>query len=278
MKDNINNNKKRKKMKKYLMTVVAALAAASFTSCSNEMDMFDPISSDKATIDLNVTNNVLMYTRADGDVEATNPAGWYITVGTGTTSSQIPVSQLSTEKYTPGTGYTVTASSHADLAAAITANAAYYEGTVTNVELKTGKNQINIACGKAKNCRVKVNLSGLSAFDKITNAKLTFTQGSTSRELDGTETKTTGYFLAVENNSDTSKDISYSLAYSYYDSPMTPITGSISKPAAATEYQISVTTNDTGSITLKVTYNTQFNKVVTDEITIDAATGGKKTS
>ena len=67
-------------MKKYLMTVVAALAAASFTSCSNEMDMFDPISSEKATIDLNVSNDIQMSTRASSDIAEEDYAKWYVKV------------------------------------------------------------------------------------------------------------------------------------------------------------------------------------------------------
>ena len=251
-------------MKKYLMTVVAALAAASFTSCSNEMDMFDPISSEKATIDLNITNDNVMNTRAVSDVA--DPSSWYITVGT---NSQIQVSGLSAKKYEAGP-YNITVSNYANEAAAITANEAYYEGSVSQ-ELKKGSNSVTVPCGKAKNCRVKADLAGLADFSAITDAKLTVSQASVSaRELTN---NTTGYFYAGDG-----KTISYQLDYKYNSNQKTALTGSISNPAAATEYQVKVVTNSNGTITLTVTYNTEFTTVTAETITIDAATGEKATN
>ena len=251
-------------MKKYLMTVVAALAAASFTSCSNEMDMFDPISSEKATIDLNITNDNVMNTRAVSNVA--DPSSWYITVGT---TSQIQVSELSTQKYAAGT-YDITVSNYANEADAITANDAYYEGSVSQ-KLEKGSNSVTVPCGQAKNCRVKADLAGLADFTAITDAKLTVSQASVSaRELTN---NTTGYFYAGEG-----KTISYQLDYKYNTTQMTALTGSISNPAAATEYQVIVVTNSNGTITLTVTYNTEFTTVTAETITIDAATGKKATN
>ena len=80
------------------MTVVAAIVAAGFTSCNNEVDMFQPIGSEKATINLNITNDNVMITRSESDVP--NTSSWYITVGT---NNQIQVSDLSNQKYTAGT-------------------------------------------------------------------------------------------------------------------------------------------------------------------------------
>ena len=253
-------------MKKYLMTVVAALAAASFTSCSNELDMFDPISSEKATINLNITNDNVMVTRAEGNVP--DASSWYITVGS---NSQIQVSTLSSKKYEEGT-YNITVSNYTNEAAAITANEAYYEGTNTNQELKKGSNSITVACGKAKNCRIKADLAGLADFTAITDAKLTVSQASVSpRELNSTNT--TGYFYAG-----TGKTISYQLDYKYNSTQMTALTGSITDPAAATEYQVKVVTNSNGTITLTVTYDTEFTTETAETITIDAATGAKATN
>lgn len=252
-------------MKKYLMTVVTALAAASFTSCSNEMDMFDPISSDMATINLNVTNDNAMNTRAEGNVA--DPSSWYVTVGT---NSQIQVSGLSGKKYEAGT-YNITVSNYANEAAAITANEAYYEGSVSQ-ELKKGSNSVTVPCGKAKNCRVKADLAGLADFAAITDAKLTVSQASVSaRELNSTNT--TGYFYAG-----TGKTINYDLDYKYNGVAAKTLHGSIADPAAATEYQVKVVTNSNGTITLTVTYNTEFTTVTAETITIDAATGEKATN
>ena len=252
-------------MKKYLMTVVAVIAAAGFTSCSNEVDMFEPINSDKATINLNITNDNVMLTRAESSVA--NPSSWYITVGT---NDQIQVSELSSQKYAAG-DYNITVSNYATEAAAITANDAYYSGSVSKTLVK-GSNTVAVACGKAKNCRVKADLAGLSDFSAISDAKLTVGQAEvSSRVLNSTNT--TGYFYAG-----TGKTISYQLDYKYNNVVAAALTGSISDPAAATEYQVKVVTNSNGTITLTVTYDTEFTTVTAETITIDAATGEKSSN
>lgn len=250
-------------MKKYLMTVVAAIVAASFTSCNNEVDMFQPIGSEKATINLNITNDNVMITRSESDVP--NTSSWYIKVGT---NDQIQVSSLSSQKYAAGQ-YTIIVSNYANEAAAIAANDAYYSGTNANEELKKGSNDVTVSCGKAKNCRVKADLAGLEDFSPITAAKLTVSQeGVDNRTLN--TTNTTGYFYAG-----TSKTISYSLDYKYNGVDATPLHGSISSPVAATEYQVKVVTNSNGTITLTITYDTEFSENVVETITVDAATGEK---
>ena len=252
-------------MKKYLMTVVAALAAASFTSCTNEIDMFESLTSEKATIDLNITNYNVMNTRAVSDVA--DPSSWYVTVGT---NSQIQVSGLSAKKYEAGT-YNITFSNYASEAAAITANDAYYEGTNVNQELKKGSNSVTVPCGKAKNCRVKADLAGLADFPAISDAKLNVSQASVSaRELTN---NSTGYFYAG-----TGKTITYNLGYKYNNVDMSTQPVTILDPAAATEYQVKVTTNTNGTITLTVTYDTEFSTVTAKAITIDAATGAEATN
>lgn len=257
-------------MKKYLMTIAAVVATASFTSCSNEVDMFEGISSEKATINLNITNDNSMNTRAVADVP--DPSNWYITVGT---NAQIQVSDLSSQKYNAGT-YNITVSNYASEAAAIAANDAYYEGTNENEELKKGSNSVTVACGTAKNCRVKADLTNLVGFNQIADAKLTVSQASVSaREL--TTANTTGYFYAG-----TGKTISYTLSYTYTKADNSTVeksaSGSISNPSAATEYQVKVVTNSNGTITLTVTYDTEFTTVTAETITIDAATGEKSSN
>lgn len=249
-------------MKKYLMTVVAVIAAAGFTSCSNEVDMFEPINSDKATINLNITNDNVMITRAESNV--TNTSSWYITVGT---NDQIQVSDLSTKKYAAGE-YNITVSNYATEAAAISANQAYYSGSITK-NLVKGSNSVTVSCGKAKNCRVKADLAGLADFSAITDARLTISQTEAPNRVLNTTT-TTGYFYAG-----TGKTINYALDYKYNGEAATSLTGSISNPAAATEYQVKAVTNTNGTITLTITYDTEFEENVVDTITIDAATGEK---
>lgn len=246
------------------MTIAAVIATASFTSCSNEMDMFDPISSDKATIDLNITNDNVMVTRAEGAVP--NPSSWYITVGT---NAQIQVSELSKQKYEAGGPYNITVSNYATEAGAIEANDAYYSGQVSKT-LEKGSNDVTVACGQAKNCRVMADLAGLADFSAISEAKLTVSQSEAPNRVLSTES-TTGYFYAG-----TGKTISYALDYKYNGVAAKTLHGSIADPAAAREYQVIVVTNSNGTITLTVTYDTEFTTVTAETITIDAATGEKE--
>ena len=248
-------------MKKYLMTVVAAIVAAGFTSCNNEVDMFQPIGSEKATINLNITNDNVMITRSESDVP--NTSSWYIKVGT---NDQIQVSDLSKQKYAAGE-YNIVVSNYATEADAITANQAYYTGSVSR-DLVKGSNNVTVACGKAKNCRVMADLAGLADFSAITEARLTVSQTEAPNRVLNTS-NAIGYFYA-------GKTISYDLDYMYNGTPATTLKGSISSPVAATEYQVKVVTNSNGTITLTVTYDTEFSTVTAETITIDAATGNKE--
>ena len=248
-------------MKKYLMTVVAAIVAAGFTSCNNEVDMFQPIGSEKATINLNITNDNVMITRSESDVP--NTSSWYIKVGT---NDQIQVSDLSKQKYAAGE-YSIVVSNYATEADAITANQAYYTGSVSR-DLVKGSNNVTVACGKAKNCRVMADLAGLADFSAITEARLTVSQTEAPNRVLNTS-NAIGYFYA-------GKTISYDLDYMYNGTPATTLKGSISSPVAATEYQVKVVTNSNGTITLTVTYDTEFSTVTAETITIDAATGNKE--
>lgn len=248
-------------MKKFFLFVVVA-ASFSFASCSNEVDMFENATT-KATIDLNITSDNAMVTRAVTNVP--DASSWYITVGS---NAQIQVSSLSSQKYEAG-NYDISVSNYASEAAAITANDAFYSGSLMEQTLVKGNNTLTVACGKAQNCRVKADLSGLADFNAISDAKLTVTQTDvTDRVLLGENT--TGYFYAGEG-----KTINYQLDYKYNNTDATALTGSIANPVAATEYQVKVATNTNGTITLTITYDTEFTTNTAETITIDAATGTK---
>lgn len=248
-------------MKKTFFFLCVAFATA-FTSCQSEVDMFEEAGK-TASIELSITNDDAMQSRAVTNVA--DQSTWYIKVGN---NAQISVSNLSSAKYEAGT-YSITVSSHTDEAAAITANTAYYVGTVSNQALGKGSNSVTVACGKAQNCRVVADLSGLSGFSAITDAKLTVKQTDvTDRVL--TTSSTTGYFYAG-----TGKTINYQLDYKYNETAATALTGHIDNPAAATEYQVKVVTNNNGTITLTITYDTEFTTNTAETFTIDAATGAK---
>lgn len=286
-------------MKKYLMTVVAALAAASFTSCSNEMDMFDPISSDKATIDLNVSNDIQMATRSS---EIDNYSEWFVKVTpkivestaagkTTTAQTWFAANLIGSKSFLPG-GYSIEVSNYEDEADAYPSTNAngypYYVGSLDKVLLR-GPNSVVIDCGQAKNCRVKADLSALSSVTTIvpSSPNVTLTQegrGVTSTNTAGVNCPALydgeiGYFMA-------GTDITYQLNYSYKSDPTSndaailkhSATVTIKSPAEHTEYQIVATSNSNGTITLKIMLNGDFEPSVQPSITIDAASGNQVTN
>ena len=282
-------------MKKYLMTVVAALAAASFTSCSNEMDMFDPISSDKATIDLNVSNDVLMATRASSEI--TDYTKWIVKVSpqafldesnnVNVTAGETPATGwisasssaengISSKSFMAG-GYKIEVSNYTGEAESYKANSnkgdAYYVGSV-NKNLKKGSNSVTIDCDKAKNCRVNVSLSGLGDLTAITNATIILTQTNRGVDCPPLSDGETGYFK-------TGEDIYYQLSYKYNNvQKYSSSTVKIYEPAEHTEYSIVASTNTTGKIILTIQCDDTFDHNQADDksIVIDAATGDEDNS
>ena len=258
-------------MKKFF---VCALAALSFTACVNEDGL---LSESKGYINLNVnTDNEMVVTRADNQT-VTDLSKWYVTVspetvgntaaGSTTTTGQITANGLAAKSFKAG-GYKIDVQSHTSEDAAYSgAGEAYYEGT-TSQAIAKGTNTVTVSCGKAKNCRVKADISGLADFTQITDLKITASQDGRS-DYDFTSTST-AYFYAV-------KDISYTIRYKYNGEDKSTNAKTISSPAAATEYQIIVKTNENGTIQLTITYDDVFADGTDENITIDAATGTEVT-
>ena len=272
-------------MKKYLMTVVAALAAASFTSCTNEIDMFESLTSEKATINLNVSNDIMMVTRSS---EISDYSKWLVkvapqsftdtnnasvTAGETTATDWISASAsaeggIGTKTFKAG-GYNIAVKNYADDAAVYSANnnkgAAYYEGNI-NQKLVKGSNTVTVDCDKAKNCRVNVSLSGLGDLAAITNPTVTLTQEGRGTNCPALEDTETGYFKA-------GTQIGYTLNYYYNNELKHSTTAYITTPAEHTEYSIVASTNTTGKITLTIECDETFTPGGNKSIVIDAATG-----
>ena len=252
-------------MKKYLMTVVAALAAASFTSCSNEMDMFDPISSEKATIDLNITNDDAVVTRAE---QTASKADWWAKMG----STWAKASTLEGKTYTPG-DYTIQVGNYQSEADAMEGNSgagdAYYT-LEKEVTLVKGTNTVTFPCGKAKNGKVTVDWSGTAGIAGLAMTSVVAEQTSKSRTYTFTGNGTAYFYAGV--------DIVSTINYTYNNQPKS-IVKTIAKPAAATQYAFNVSANSNGTITtLTITYDDEFGTGGTTSTTIDAATGAEATN
>ena len=252
-------------MKKYLMTVVAALAAASFTSCSNEMDMFDPISSEKATIDLNITNDDAVVTRA---IQNATTSAWWAKMGD---NDWAYANTLEGKTYTPDT-YTIQVGNFKSQAEAMPngeAGAAYYTLT-KSVKLVKGTNTVEFACGTAKNGKVTVDWSGTADVAGLTMTSVAASQVATETTPARTYTYTAGgdaYFYA-------GAEVTFTINYTY-NSVAKTITKKIT-PAAATQYAFNVSANSNGTITtLTITYDDGMTNGDPTTTTIDAATGAE---
>lgn len=260
-------------MKKTFLFACAAIAASlSLTSCSDEVDMFEKAGK-TATIDLNITNDDAMATRASDQTADLNV--WKASVSPKTselTNATGWVTANSLGAFKPG-NYTIVVSNYATEAEVYSKNDgkgdAYYTGN-KEISLVKGSNDVEIDCGTAKNCRVKADLSGITGVSGITEVVLKAKQtGNVTRGEYTFADQDVAYFYA--NNA-----ISYTLNYKYNDSPKTQVTGSILTVEAAKEYKISIGTTDNGKIILTVKYDQTFDEGTTESVTINAATGEKE--
>ncbi|MBQ2363042.1 MAG: DUF4493 domain-containing protein, partial [Bacteroidaceae bacterium] len=184
------------------------------------------------------------------------------------------VDKLATQSFVVGGGYSLKVYNYVDDAAAHSVNnnwgAARYEGTNdgTFAITENAATDVSVACGTAKNARMKVVFS---LNNKFNDYKLTATSGtnsSRSLEFNSNTTDKCAYYSAKET-------VNYSLVYKYNGTVIaTPITGDITIGAAATESVINIKSNTNGSISLSITYNDSFGEGNKEEITLDAVTGG----
>ena len=247
-------------MKKIILSV-CALSAMVFTSCSNEVDMFETIGTPKATIELSISNDKEMVTTR-GSQTVSDASNWYIKVGN---DAQITVSELDNKTYKAGTEYTMVVSNYTDINAAMPiteAGNAYYEGTKT-ATLNKGTNTVTIECGTAKNAKLTTSINGLSDVNTITEVSINAKQGTEGNKRDYTfSTDGSAFFFAGE------AIISYK-----YNGISKTINSNIATVDPATEYKLTLAANDKGIITLTITYDGTFAPGENTNITIDAVTG-----
>lgn len=246
------------------MLSVCALSAMVFTSCSNEVDMFETIGTPKGTLNVDCIYDTEM-------TRATAGENWIITADN---TPLVPGANTIAQ----GT-YTVTASNYANETEALKANNnwgdAFYTGEQKNVVVTKGESTpVTINCGKAKNARLKAEFKNL--ISKFTNVELvadvtTTEPARTGRDLTFTPDNASSK-LAYFNASST---IPCKLSYNYNDTPKEK-TINFKLSGAATENVITVNTNENGTITISlsnITYDDTFGEGTKNTITIDAATG-----
>lgn len=250
-------------MKKIIYSV-CALVALAFTSCSNEVDMFETIGTPKGTLNVNCTYDTDLSTRAEQNAGA----NWIIKAGEKTLSQ-------GTNTIPAGT-YIVTASNYADEAEALEANGswgdAFYKGSRSGVVVEKGANtDISIACGKAQNARMKVNFNLLTSFTevKLVADPTTTDPAYTGRNLEFNTGENAGKLAYFAASATVKCKLSYKFSGSVKEKDF-----DFALAGAATENVITVTTNDNGTITIsKITYDDEFGAGKGQIITIDAVSG-----
>ena len=269
-------------MKKTILLASATLAALSFTSCNNEVDMFQPFGSEKATINLNITNDDAVTTRAGEGVKTADKTKWYAKIDTynSETFNQttwdaktwVTASTLEGVTRTPG-DYVIQVANYPGEAAAYDntvnygAGDAYYTLTRNNINLKAGVNELTFECETAKNARVALDWDGAKNVNGLTMTSVVATQTSKSRSYTFTGNGTAYFYAGV--------DIVCTINYTYNNASKS-IQKTITAPTAATQYAFNVSANSNGTITtLTITYNDAFGNGTPVSAEIDAATGNE---
>lgn len=255
-------------MKKSIYSACAVLAATAFISCSNEVDMFEPIGTGRATIDLGISSDdeIQIGTRA---TQTADNSLWYAKIGS---EAQCHASEILGKTYAPG-NYSITVSNYATEVDAYEANEnvgdAYYEGT-KDVILSKGTNTVSIDCGKAKNSKVTIDWNGTNGVSGLEMKNVVASQTEKSRSYTYASSSKSAFFYA-------STDVVCTISYTFNGTDKT-ISKTIAAPAAATEYKLSISANTNGTITtLTITYDDEFADGGSTGTTIDAATGEEVT-
>lgn len=269
-------------MKKSILLASAALAALSFTSCNKEVDMFEPIGSEKATINLNITNDDAMLTRAGEGVKTADKSKWYAKIDTYDSQSWnqatwdaktwVKANTLEGVTRTPG-DFVIQVANYPGEAAAYAntvndgAGDAYYTLTDKDITLQSGVNNLTFVCGTAKNARVVLDWDGTANVNGLTMTSVVATQTSKSRSYTFTGNGTAYFYAGV--------DIVCTINYVYNEVEKS-IQKTITAPTAATQYAFNVSANSNGTITtLTITYNDTFGPGTPVSAEIDAATGNE---
>lgn len=251
-------------MKKILFAAMAL--GMCMTSCMN--DEF-PNAVQYGYINLNVSNDPVMVTRAEGD------PNWQLSA----TKDEVIYTGIvyGTNKVPAGT-YAITAKSHASIDEANTKNTygePYFEGESDETVISAGQSKnVVIDCGQAKNSKLTL-VNNLNS-DVFTNVKLNAITINPNRELSlSSENSSAFYSIGTE--------VAYNISYTYNGSKEeTTIDNNnenykITINEAAKDYQIKLTSTDNGNIHVSVTYNGEFDTIESEDFTIDAATGDKVT-
>lgn len=279
-----NNQLKQTTMKKYFMYAVAVAATMSLTSCMNEEDMFNQEKDDMGTISVNITADNTLATRGTQNVASVG--SWYAWVkkgnddkyGTEETKKKIvPDDQadvaLANKPMPFGSDYTVTVSSHPNMAAALVGfGVPYYEGSQSSVKVTAGdQTPVDISCGRAKNAKLVLDDSGFTG--ATLNSVIVTASDSrtvTFSSIDNPSTISTPAYFKPEI---VSYVVNYTFGGSQKTYPTEQNTATINL-VEGTLNKLIFTTNGDGTISIgTISYNTLFDAGVSKTVTISAEDG-----
>ena len=255
---------------------LAALTLA-MTACVSNDDL-NPVDN-YGYIDLNVSNDPIVETRGivtDDDLE-----NWTVVV-TPTNSDGTKVTckanELSTKSFEEG-NYSVEAYNYVDDATAHLQKqnwgaARYFGSTENPVSVtKGGTASASIACGTAKNSRIKAtfNLNTENNTLKFSDYKLTLDYEDSGRKLEINQNNVQtaeAYFSAGT--------VKFAFSYKFNNQEKNTIQSNITC-IAGNEHIISISANENGIISLTINYNDQFIDGQDVTLNFDAATGNQVT-
>lgn len=256
-------------MKKSILFASAAIAALAFTSCSNEVDMFQSVQSEKGYIALNVDATEPISVSATRGTVSASATDWYVKLNNG---SQMTVASIAGKAFNASTNNTLTVYNYTSMETALATNsgrgAAYWTGTSASFDIEAGKTaNVSVNCGTAKNAAFSVVFNSTFTAVAATGYKVTASTGSGDAKRSlvfDASNSTTAYYE--------SGTLTYTLEASVNGKNV-----EVSKDVtltAGTNTQLTVKSNTNGTINLTITY-TDFTTDTTNEVTIDAATGAE---
>jgi len=260
-------------MKKFFMCAVAVAATMSLASCMNEEDMFKH--NGIGTINLNITNDNLMVTRAVG-VPSDLTANWIVTVRGQKASPYEYTKNAGTALETtlngvPADTYDIVAKSAAsevDATSDTERGTAFWSGSASGAVTAGGTLDGTVVCGKPQNGKIEVTFS-----DDFTTAFPTYNLAATVGEttINFNSTYPSAAFFAAN------AEVSYVLTYGNSSvSGRYPVEGAAAKTitvARGTAHKLKFSTNNEGKITLSITYDDEFTEVTAESVEFDANSG-----
>lgn len=242
---------------------LAALTLA-MTACVSNDDL-NPVDN-YGYIDVNVSNDPVMVTRAEGEptwiITATKDGNTYEGINNG-------------ENKVPAGTYKIYAQSHSTMEYANKLDdwgVPYYSGESNEILINAGESATaSVYCGKAKNSKIT---GSFNLINKFTDCKLILDPDDRALQIskadnDNSITTNKSAFFSPGN-------VNYSFTYKYNDETK-GITGNINC-IAGNEHYINISSNKNGTINVVISYDTEFGNG--DDITLnfDAATGEQLTN